>query len=419
MVDRRSPVKGQSQSKELVLVGDEMVPDEENYFGPGDLAMMSMEIDRQVSTAKRYPRDEALAEAKAKKMVTETEDIALSCIYTLPRAKKLIPGASVRLAEIVAYCWGNARYGSKVIEEEDEFIVAQGVYFDIERNIANTKTVRRRITDSDGRRYNTDMVQTTGSAAMAIALRNSILQGGIPSPIWMPVYDSAAALIGGATKPLSVRRQMALERFAKLGVPEEKVLLRIGVKTAGNIEQEHIVILRGLAQAIKDEVVTIDQAFPEARRARTEAKRTDVGSKLRGDGKEEPPPAGEEPDGPGKATSENQGDAEPAGAEAQPEPTGPAQGTEAAEATSKADAPQEDAQDAKDAQDSPPLPEEDRDVIADVTAAVSGGGKPSAIAADFRDAIDAMSPEGKAVVESILAKAGKSEGKKSSAVRLL
>lgn len=405
----------QRKNRDLVLVGDEMVPDDENYFGPGDLAMLSMEIDRQVSTAKKYPRNEAAAEAKAKKMVTETEDIALSCIYTLPRARKLIPGASVRLAEIVAYCWGNARWGSKIIEEEDEFIVAQGVYFDLERNIANTKTVRRRILDSEGRRFNIDMIQTTGSAAMAIALRNSILQGGIPSPIWVPVYDSAAALIGGATKPLSVRRTMALERFAKMGVPAEKVLARIGVRAKEDIEQEHIVILRGLAQAIKDEVVTIDQAFAEGRqgRVRQEPKRTDVGEKLRGKGNaEESPPAANEAEQGREEEAEPQAEEQAAAAS-----TEPAQGEDETKVAAEPEASEEAAQPAAKAKapDLLALTVDERDVIDDLRAAITAGGSRKKIADEFREAIEAMSPEAQEVANGIL----DGDGKKASPAEAL
>lgn len=268
----------------LVLQGDELVPD---MGGPVDLVQHRMDLDRQIATAKAYPRSETACIGVAKRLVQESEEIAQSCIYTLPRSNKLVTGPSVRFAEVMAYAWGNSRFGAKVIDEQQRFIVAQGFYHDLERNIAVVKNVARRIEDSDGRRYNIDMIGVTAMAAMSIALRNAILNGGIPAPIWIPVYDTAAAVLGGAAKPLPVRRALAVERFVKLGIPAERVLARIGMKRIEDIEQEQIVQLRGLAQSIKDEVLTLEQAFPDpAARAAAKAagNKVDVGKKLR-DGK--------------------------------------------------------------------------------------------------------------------------------------
>jgi hypothetical protein len=56
------------------------------------------------------------------------------------------------MAEIAVSCWGNVRYGARVIEETDRFIVAQGVCHDLETNVYNAIEVRRRITGRTGRR---------------------------------------------------------------------------------------------------------------------------------------------------------------------------------------------------------------------------------------------------------------------------
>lgn len=404
--DRVDPKIHDHRARDLVMVGDEMVPDDNAYFSHGDLAVLGLEIDRQVATAKKFPRNAASAEALAKRMVSESEDIALSCIYTLPRGGKLIPGASVRMAEIMAYCWGNSRYGSKIIDEEDEFIVAQGIYFDMERNIANAKTVRRRILDSQGRRYNIDMIQTAGSAAMSIALRNAILQGGIPSPVWMPVYDTAAAVIGGAAKPLKERRRMAIERFEKMGVPAEAVLHRLKLKEVGDIEQEHIVVLRGLAQSIKDEVLTIDQAFPEQRNGRREPRRTDVSEKLRtaaGNGERD---KGEE--APAQDADEPSGEVErePAAAEDGEKESGEsAADLIAAAPAALAAAEAAAAEGAAASSATPDIPEEDRDVLDDLRAAIipeSTQAERRRVAKDFAEAMGAMTPAGRAEADRIL-----------------
>lgn len=56
-------------------------------------------------------------------------------------------------------------------------MTAQGVFHDLERNVAITYEVRRRIVDKNGRRYKPDMIGVTANAACSIALRNAILRG--------------------------------------------------------------------------------------------------------------------------------------------------------------------------------------------------------------------------------------------------
>ena len=60
------------------------------------------EIDMQISTAKAFPRSLKNFMDKATSMVTLSEEIAESCIYSLPRGGKNREGVSVRLAEIVS-----------------------------------------------------------------------------------------------------------------------------------------------------------------------------------------------------------------------------------------------------------------------------------------------------------------------------
>ena len=171
--------------------------------------------------------------------------------------------------------------------------------------------------------------------------------------------------------------------------------------------------------------MTVDQAFPEARRGRAEPKRTDVGGKLRGDGKqqEEPPPADEDGQATEATATTEEGKAEEGTKaegedKAQPTATAPADGDDDTAKGPEAPAEGEAGQEA--AQGEVELTEDERDVIADVTAAISGGGKPNVIRDDFRGGIATMSPEGRAIVEGILTKAGgKPKAKSTDAVRLL
>lgn len=223
-------------------------------------AISKAELDVQISTAKAYPRSIKRFRDECLQMATLSEDIAEECIYALPRGRKTIEGPSVRLAEIVASAWGNCRAGARIVDEDDNFITAQGMFYDLERNVGIQYDVRRRITDRNGRRFNTDMVGVTGNAACAIALRNAIFKG-VPKAFWADIYQAAIKCAIGDSETLSKRRTKALDYFGKLGATREMVYARLGVEGEEDITLEHLLTLTGFKNAIKEGEATVDSVF--------------------------------------------------------------------------------------------------------------------------------------------------------------
>lgn len=231
------------------------------------------EIDVQISTAHRYPRDITRFLKQAETLSTLNDEIAGSCFYKLKRQSrdggdKAIEGPSVRFAEIVAATWGHLRVDARTINEDDRFVYAQGVAWDLQSNVAIRFETRRRITDRNGRRYSDDMIAVTANAAAAIALRNAIFRV-VPKAFWETVYQQAKAVAVGTAKTLGERRQKLLDYFTqKLGVAIEKVFAYLEVTGLDDITLAHLEDLRGLATAIKDGDTTIDAAFgPEVKPA--------------------------------------------------------------------------------------------------------------------------------------------------------
>lgn len=220
------------------------------------------EIDMQIATAHKFPRSIKRFRQEALAMVTLNEQIAESCIYALPRGNKTIEGPSARFAEVVASAWGNCRAGARVVSDQGNFVTAQGIFHDLERNVAITYEVQRRITDSRGRRYNDDMIGVTGNAASSIALRNAILKG-VPKAFWDDMYQAARATVMGDFQTLANRRAEAMKAFVALGVKPDQVFAKLGVSGVEDIGLEHLVTLRGLITAIKEGDTTPEQAFGE------------------------------------------------------------------------------------------------------------------------------------------------------------
>lgn len=222
------------------------------------------EIDQQIATAHRYPRSIKRFRDESMQMVTLSETIADECIYALPRDGKTIEGPSARFAEIVASAWGNCRAGARVVDDRGDFVTAQGVFHDLERNVAITYEVQRRITDKYGKRYKPDMIGVTANAACSIALRNAILKG-VPKAFWSDMYEAARKTIMGDIKTLANRRADAMAMFQKFGVTPEQVCAKLGVPGVEDIGLDHLIVLRGLLTAIREGDTTAEDAFNAGR----------------------------------------------------------------------------------------------------------------------------------------------------------
>lgn len=239
------------------------------------------EIEHQISTARRFPRSIKRFRDEALQMVTLSESVAEQCVYALPRDGKTIEGPSARFAEIIISAWGNNRAGARVTDESNDFVTAQGVFHDLERNVAITYEVQRRITDKNGRRYKPDMIGVTANAACSIALRNAILRG-VPKAFWEDIYSEARKVIMGNVQTLANRRAAAIAAFQRFGILPERVCEKLGVPGIEDIGLEHLVTLRGLLTAIKDGDVSPEDAFasPEAERAAAETKAKELTTEL-------------------------------------------------------------------------------------------------------------------------------------------
>jgi len=230
----------------------------------GSIALIAAaEIDQQIATAKKYPRSLKRFADEATAMVTLNDSIAQQCIYALPRDGKTIEGPSARFGEIVASAWGNCRAGARVVNESGEFVTAQGVFHDLERNVAITYEVQRRITDKRGNRFKADMIGVTANAACSIALRNAILKG-VPKAFWEGIYQRARKCIAGDFKTLANRRADAIQAFVVFGVTEAQILAKLGREGTADITMDDLVTLFGMLTAIKDGDSTPEQMFTEA-----------------------------------------------------------------------------------------------------------------------------------------------------------
>ena len=227
-------------------------------------AQSRAEIDIQISTAKRFPRNAERATQNVLAVLAKDPDFAKQCVYSLPRGGKEISGPSVHLARFLASEYGNLRVDAKIVEIGDFMVTAQAVAFDLERNYAIRTEVKRRITDRKGQKFNDDMIIVTCNAGLAIALRNAIMQV-IPATVTTRVYEAAQKSIVGdvsSEQSLLKRRKEVMDGFLNTyNVTEPEILSLLQLETINQIQGPQLLTLVGLAQALKDGDTTVAEAF--------------------------------------------------------------------------------------------------------------------------------------------------------------
>lgn len=227
-------------------------------------AINRVEIDMQVSTAKQYPRDISKVLANIETLAMLDTETSEGCFYALKRGKgdkeTFIQGVSVRMAEIIASCWGNLRIQTRIIGNDGKVIIAQGVCHDLENNVAISVEVQRRITYSNGDTYSEDMQVVTGNAASAIAFRNAVLKV-IPKAATQRVVTKVHARALGECTDVDKSRLGVVAYFAKLQVTEDMIFKYLKVKNLRDIDKGMIFILRALKTSITEGTTTVEQAF--------------------------------------------------------------------------------------------------------------------------------------------------------------
>lgn len=213
-------------------------------------AIERADIDTQIATAKRFPRDIDVSVARAKDLACRNRLLASSCTYAIKRAQKNIIGGSVRLAEVMAPAWGNLRYGGRLVDIGERFIIAQGICQDTETNSTVALHVIRSIIDGNGQRYNEDMIRVTAQAAIMIGLRNAIFTI-IPKAYVEEVRLAAQKVARGEEEGLEVRLQKALTYFEQFGISKEQVFTTLEVSGSKEVTWIHIDLLGAYAISIE------------------------------------------------------------------------------------------------------------------------------------------------------------------------
>ena len=226
-------------------------------------AINRSEIDMQIATAKRYPRDLPTVLRRIRESATEDSSVAQECFYALPRDGKNIEGLSVRMAEIMAGAWGNLRVQTRIVGNDGKTITAQGICHDLETNTAVSVEVKRSIIDKKGNTYSENMQVTTGNAASAIAFRNAVLKI-IPKAVTNKTIEEVKKVAIGEAKDLKTRREKCVSLFEALRISKDVLFNYLGIERVEDIDSEMLFDLVGLYNSIKEGMLSVEEIFGEA-----------------------------------------------------------------------------------------------------------------------------------------------------------
>lgn len=229
-------------------------------------AINRSEVDTAIATAQRYPRDIVSVKEEILTLATMTPEIAEKCFYVLKRKDKkgnvtTITGESVRLAEIVASCYGNINAGFRIVGNDGKKITAIGVCHDLQKNVRFMGEVQRRITTSDGRTYSDDMQIVIANAAGAIAFRNAVFKV-IPKALIAGMIERIKKVAMGSEKSLSEKiKEVFHDLKTEFKVKEEAILELFEKKSKTEFTIQDVFELRGIYNALKEGTTTVEETF--------------------------------------------------------------------------------------------------------------------------------------------------------------
>jgi len=209
-------------------------------------------------------RDRSMAKIlrDAKELATLNPQIAEKCMYSVPRDGKQLIGPSIRLAEIMASCWGHITVSAQKIADDGKVITVQATAIDTISGVCYTVPVDRKVTKKGGQRFSDDMVIVATNAAISIAIRNAINRV-VPGVLTDEVLDACKLVMAGDVKTIAERRKMAVQWFIGKGAKEANIYAALGVPGIEDIGIDELAVLTGIRNEINDNVRSIDQAFPE------------------------------------------------------------------------------------------------------------------------------------------------------------
>lgn len=237
------------------------------------------EAQGKLVIAKRFPRDEVQAYAKAIE-ACQRPTMAEKAFYSFPRGGQTVEGPTIRFAEELARCWGNIDYGIKELSQDNGKSEMQAYAWDLETNAQSVQN----FTNPHQREQGKKMVTLTSqrdiyenNANMATRRLRSRILAILPSWFVEDCIEECKKTVGGNNEtPLIDRVKKMVIQFAKFGVTQEQIEQRLKRKV-DTMTADDFVEYVGIYNAIKNKESKIADWFE------AETVASDLTNALKGD----------------------------------------------------------------------------------------------------------------------------------------
>jgi len=228
------------------------------------ISRQAQEVQAAMVMAKKFPRDEFASHSRIMQ-ACKRKNLAEHAEYEFPRGGTSVVGPSIRLAEVVAQCWGNIDYGLMELEQKGGKSEVQAYAWDLETNtrrsitfsvphIRTTKKGTQTLTDP---RDIYELVANMGSRRV-----RACILGVIPGDVIDAAVEECRKTIDGANKePIKDRIKTMIVAFeTEFQVTQAMLEKLIGCKSDAFTENS-LIRLRNIGKSLRDGMAKREDFF--------------------------------------------------------------------------------------------------------------------------------------------------------------
>lgn len=221
------------------------------------------ETQAAMIVAQKFPRNE---NESYNKIMTACKRLSLaeSGIYAFRRGGAMVTGPSIRLAEVLARCWGNTDYGFRELGRTNNSSEIEAYCWDMEANVKSTRTFTvKHWRDTKGGGYAIEQERDKYELIANQAQRRvrACILGIIPGDIVEAAVNACQkTLQGGDGRPIEDQVRDMLIAFKEFGVDENMIEEFLSHKIKAVVPAE-IVKLKQVYKSIKDGVASREDFF--------------------------------------------------------------------------------------------------------------------------------------------------------------
>lgn len=212
------------------------------------------EAQGKLLIAKKFPRNQAEAYMNAMN-ACKRPSLAEKALYSYPRGGQTISGASIRLAEELARCWGNIDFGIKELSQKDGESEMQAYCWDTETNTISSQTfVVKHVRDTKrGQQKLTEQrdIYENNANMAGRRLRSRILAVLPPDLVEDAVKECKKTIAGKNDIPIEDRVKKMVVAFQKFGIKPETIEKRLG-RSIDTMTADDLSEFIGIFNSLKD-----------------------------------------------------------------------------------------------------------------------------------------------------------------------